>query len=45
MDAINAILQTVLSFLLSLLTLFINFFISILQLVLHFAQQLVGTVR
>lgn len=45
MDAINTILQLLLSFLLQFLTLIINFFISILQLILSFAQSIVGAVH
>lgn len=44
MDAITNILNLVLSFLLSFVTLIVGFFIGALQLFLHFFQALVGIV-
>jgi hypothetical protein len=44
MEAISAFFNTMLSFLLRLLELFIGFWIAVLQLILDFARSLVGLV-
>lgn len=45
MDSLSVFIQTILGFLLSLLTLIVNFCIAALQLILQFAQSIVGLVH
>lgn len=42
MNSLTGFLNTILGFLLQLLTLIIDFFVSMLMLLLHFAQTIVG---
>lgn len=43
MDALTVFLNTLISFLVQLLTLFIGFFISLLDLLLQFVQTIAGS--